>query len=106
MTVTEHFHLERVGLFIRPDFSVPPGGWSDREAEISIRPPSGEDFQALAVFHLSHFRIADPDVSIDLRWRVTLCLPDTVAEQVPVGSLLFAPSDVCSVLSQQSQPST
>ena len=95
MTVTERFYLERVGLLLYPDFSVPAAGWHDRQAKITIHPLSGAAFDANAHFHLSHFRITDPKAPMDRRWRVTVRLPDVIAEQVPIGSTVRAPFDLC-----------
>lgn len=98
MTVTDHFQLDRLGLVISPDFSVPNGGWRSREAPIIIEPPVGDSFHTIGQFHLSHFNIRDPEVSIDRRWRVTLHLPHATKDQVPVGSVVIAPDEICHLL--------
>jgi hypothetical protein len=88
LTIADRFQIGGA-VFLRPDFSVPGGRWSARTVSVRIVTPDGQDFETAATFSLSHFNIADPTVSIDQRWRVTVMLPDKLSSDVPVGSKLF-----------------
>jgi hypothetical protein len=94
LTIADRFQISGVGVFLRPDFSAPSGRWSARTETVRIVKPDGQDFETSARFELSHFNISDPTVSIDLRWRVTIMLPDTSSEDVPVGSKLFVSQEI------------
>ena len=94
LTVSDRFQIGGAGIVLRPDFSAPNGRWSARAETVRIVTPDGREFETQAQFNLSHFRIADPTVSIDERWRVTIMLPDKLSEDVPVGSKLFVSLEI------------
>ena len=92
MTVESTFsvdHAERRRLIIHPDLSVPPAGWKERSETVTILTPEEREFEAAATFCLSHINIKDPDVPIDQRWRVIVCLQGVTSDSVPVGSKIF-----------------
>ncbi|MCP5542117.1 MAG: hypothetical protein H7A53_11445 [Akkermansiaceae bacterium] len=101
LVVKDLFQIQERGLVLSPDFSVPGRNWKSRTETVILEIPDGIRFEARAIFQLSHFNIRDPDVSIDRRWRVTVCLPDLKAEEVPVGTRLFAPFEVVAMLANQ-----
>jgi hypothetical protein len=89
LTVEDCFQIEGFGLVLRPDFSVPNGRWAEVTEPVIVVRPDGEKFETAARFGLSHFRISDPAVSIDRRWRVVLSFPNAAKDLVPVGSKIL-----------------
>ena len=94
LTIEDCFQISGFGVVLLPDFSVPGGRWQDREDTVVIAKPDGQDFQATARFGLSHFNIADPKVSIDRRWRVTVSFPGRTKDELPIGSKILVSSEV------------
>ena len=94
LTVQDCFHISGRGVLVVPDFSVPGGRWVDREETVVVVKPDGHDFEAAARFNLAHFKIPDPKVSIDRRWRVTILFPDKTSEDVPVGSKILVSREI------------
>lgn len=103
MTITDRFQIEHLGLVLAPDFSVPDGKWSDQTHRITLESPDGHRFEVDAVFGLSHFNIRDPDVSLDRRWRVTVRMPESLKEQIPVGTKVFASRELVAILRQETK---
>lgn len=92
LTVEDTFWIDRDAvnlLILRPDFSVPKGGWKSRTETVVIRRPDGQEFAATAQIELSHFNISDPHVSIDERWRVIILLTNTTKNDVPIASKIL-----------------
>ena len=98
LTVEERFSIDRLGIVVVPDFSIPRIGWKPSEATVTIRRPDGSEFEAIAQFNHSHFNITDPAVPIDRRWRVTVCIINTAKEDVLIGSRLFVRNELASQL--------
>jgi len=94
LTIADRFQVGGAGVVLSPDFSVPGGHWAARTESVRIVTPDGQDFETPATFNLSHFKISDPTVSIDQRWRVTIMLPDKSSADVPVGSKLFVSHEI------------
>jgi hypothetical protein len=89
ITIEDTFWLAGNGvqlLILRPDFSVPAGGWKDITQKVTIVTPDGNEIEATAEITLQHFNIREPEVSIDKRWRVGLYLTDAKKDDVPIGS--------------------
>jgi len=89
LTVEDTFQIGELGIFLRPDFSVPNGRWTTRKDTVTVVTPDGQTFTTHAELNLSHINISDPNVSIDRRWRVTLSLPGCTKADVPLGSKLL-----------------
>jgi len=98
LTVEDRFMIERVGLVVVPDFSVPGNDWKPSEETVAIQRPDGITLEVVAKFSLSHFNIPDPDVPVDLRWRVTICILDRAKEDVPIGSKLLVRQELAAQL--------
>jgi len=92
LTVEDRFLLGQVPeqiLILLPDFSVPKEGWSACTEPVIISRPDGTTLEAIAEINLSHFRIADPSVPLDRRWRITITLKGRTKEDVPIGSKIL-----------------
>jgi len=98
LAVVDRFQIDNLGLVLAPDFSVPGGNWSDQTHTVTVESPDGDHFNAEAVFGLSHFNIRDPEVPIDRRWRVTVTMPHTHKDQIPIGSKVFASRHLVAIL--------
>ncbi|UUO04316.1 hypothetical protein M4951_13025 [Blastopirellula sp. J2-11] len=97
LTVDDVFMIDRLGLIVAPDFSVPNHDWKPSKETVTIQRPDGTEFEAVAQFNHSHFNIPDPSVPLDRRWRVTISILNIAKEEVPIGSKLF----VCNELANQ-----
>ena len=102
LTVTDRFQIDGAGIVLLPDFSVPSGRWAARTESVRLVTPDGQSCETLATFDLSHFRISDPTVSIDRRWRVTIMLADMSSTEVPIGSKLFVSQEIRDALEPKS----
>ena len=88
LTVVDTFALSGMGLTLLPDFEV-PGRWSGRhEAVVLVRPDGTEAF-ALAAINVVHLKLRDLQAPSDKRWRLTVSLPGTSKDEVPVGTRVF-----------------
>lgn len=76
------------GVFVVPDFPVPPRGWHERSEVVLIIKPDGDEIKTRARFGVAHFNIAGP-ASLDQRWRVVVHLPACQKDQLPLGSRLL-----------------
>jgi len=101
LTVEDRFMIERGGLVVAPDFSLPGNDWKPSEETVAIQRPDGINLQAVAKFNLSPFNIPDPDVPVDPRWRVTICILDRAKEDVPVGSKLLVRQELAAQLQER-----
>jgi hypothetical protein len=88
LTVQDRFQLSGIGLTVTPDFPV-PNGWRNIEEPVEVELPSGERFEVLGQFNMTHFNISDPAAGVERRWRLLVTLTTMVKEQVPIGSRLF-----------------
>lgn len=86
LSVSECFQLAQIGLILAPDFSVPPGRWSNFSDQVTVIRPDGSEFTAKCWFAITHFNFQDPNVPIDKRWRIVLSLPEVSKEDAPSGS--------------------
>ncbi len=93
LTVEDSFQISGRGVVVVPDFSV-PDGWKNRTATVVVEKPDGQQYDATAQFSISHFNIADPKVSIDMRWRVTVLLQDWNEEDLPAGSRIIVSREI------------
>lgn len=91
-------------LILHPNFSVPKGGWQGRTETVVVRRPDGQEFEATAQLELTHFNICDPHVSIDKRWRVTMCLTNTTKDDVPLGSKVLVSQQLRDALLTPTSP--
>jgi hypothetical protein len=106
LTVEDTFWFECNGLvrlILHPNFSVPldweQNAWSQRTEPVVVAKPNGQQIEAPLRSTWEHFRISDPSVSIDKRWRLTLWLTDRTKEEIPVGSrILVSPEDRNAIL--------
>ncbi len=98
LTVEDRFMIEKVGLLVVPDFSVPSNDWKPSEETLVIQRPDGITLEALAKFSLSHFNISDPNVPVDRRWRVTICILGRAREDGPIGSKLLVRPELATQL--------
>ena len=98
LTVDDVFMIDQLGLVVAPDFSVPNNDWTPSTETVAILRPDGTEFDAVAQFNHSHFNIPDPPVSIDRRWRVTVCILNVAKEEVPIGSKLFVRNELANQL--------
>jgi hypothetical protein len=98
LTAEDCFYISGLGVVLRPDFSVPGGCWVDRTEIVSVVRPDGQQLEAAARFNLTHINIADPEVSIDRRWRVTILFPDKTKTDVPVGSQILVSHELRDLL--------
>ena len=89
LTVADRFQLKS-GLVVVPDFSL-PNGWTPRSTTVVIVTPDGESRKATASLLATHFRITDPTVSADRRWRLVVSLPTMTADEVPTGTKIMVP---------------
>ena len=85
-------------LVLHPDFTIPKGwdqrAWTKRDVPVVAVTPEGQQVEATAQFSVSHFNIPDPDVPIEMRWRLTMWLTDRTKEEVPVGSKILISQEV------------
>lgn len=81
-------------LILLPDFSVPPAGWQECEVDLVLSRPDGRSFRVKGRLEMSHFNIRDPEVSMDRRWRLILCLIGVGKEEVPRGSSILGSRDL------------
>jgi hypothetical protein len=81
------------GIVLLPNFSVPNGKWKSRIEKVIIVKTDGQKIDAVGRFNLSHFNYADPSVSLDKRWRVTVSFPEKTKDFVPVGSKIYVPQE-------------
>ncbi len=92
LTVENTFWITQNGrtlLIIHPNFSVPTGAkgrWKHITESVLILRPDGSEIPATAEVNMWHLNIADPEATIDARWRVGLHLTDVKKDDVPVGS--------------------
>jgi len=98
LTVEERFMIDDRRIVVVPDFPVPRSSWKPSEETVTIRRPDGSEFEAIAQFKHTHFNIPDPTVSIDRRWRVTVCILNTAKEDVPIGSKLLVRNELVNQL--------
>ena len=98
LTVDDVFMIDQLGLVVVPDFSVSNNEWRPSNETVTILRPDGTRFDAVAQFNHSHFNIPDPSVSIDRRWRVTICILDFEKDEIPIGSVLFVRSELADQL--------
>jgi len=98
LTVDDAFMIDQLGLVVAPDLSVPNNEWEPSNETVTILRPDGTEFDAVAQFNHSHFNIPDPSVSIDRRWRVTICILNVGKDEVPIGSKLFVRKELVSQL--------
>jgi hypothetical protein len=98
LIIEERFMVDRLGLVVIPDFSIPRCHWKPSEETVTIRRPDGSEFEAVAQFNQSHFNIPDPTVPIDRRWRVTVCILNPAKEDVPIGSRLLVRNELVNQL--------
>ena len=98
LTVEERFMIERLGLVLTPDFSVPRNDWKPSKENVTIQCPDGSELEAVAQFNHSHFNIPDPTVPLDRRWRVTICILNVAKEAVPIGSRLMVRNELAKLL--------
>ena len=89
LTVADRFQLSS-GLVVVPDFSL-PSGWKARSETVVIVTPDGESRKTAASLLSAHFRIPDPTVSADRRWRLVVSLPTMTKEEVPTGTKIMVP---------------
>lgn len=89
LTVDDVFLIDRLGLIVVPDFSVPNNDWKPSKENIRIERPDGSNVNAVAQVNHSHFNIPDPSVPMDRSWRVTICILNVDKADVPIGSRLF-----------------
>lgn len=94
LTVDDVFMIDQLGLVVAPDFSVPNNDWKPSSETVTILRPDETEFDAVAQFNHSHFNIPDPTVSMDRRWRVTICILNVTKDDVPIGSKLFVRSEL------------
>ena len=94
LTVTDSFQIEGKGLILSPDFSIPAGGWKHHAEEVTVATPSGESFVALAHFDPTHFKFSDLKASMDQRARVVVVFPDKSKHEIPIGSSIWASSNL------------
>ena len=92
-TIEDVFEIEERGLIITPDFSVPPDGWDACDQRVIVRRPDGSECDVNAHFDMSHFRITDPSVPLDRRWRIVMAIQELIKSQIPKGSVILAPTD-------------
>jgi hypothetical protein len=65
LTVMDRFQIQRIGVLLIPDFSV-PREWTKRRSEkVTVVPPNGPSFETQANFDMVHFNNSDPEASID-----------------------------------------
>jgi len=98
LNVEERFMIDRLGLVVMPDFSVPTSDWKPSEENVTIRCPDGREFDAVATFNHTHINIPDPAVPMDRRWRVTICILNIAKEDVPIGSTLLVRKELANQL--------
>jgi len=98
MTVDAVFLIDRLGLIVATDFSVPNNDWKPSKENITIERPDGTKVNAVAQFNHSHFNIPDPSVPMDRRWRVTICILNFDKDNVPIGSKLFVRTELANQL--------
>jgi hypothetical protein len=98
LAVEATFTINRVGLVFMPDFPVPENDWKPSEETVTIQRPDGIMLETVARFNLSHFNIPNPAVSVDRRWRVTICILDRGKEDVPIGSKLLVRKELAAQL--------
>jgi hypothetical protein len=89
LTVVDRFQLQS-GLVVAPDFSL-PDGWKPHSATVVIVAPDGKSRKTTASLLSAHFRIPDPTVSADRRWRLVVSLPTMTKDEVPIGSKIMVP---------------
>lgn len=89
LTVEDCFEFKHIGLVVVPDFAVPPGTWKNFSDIVIVLRPDGCEFEETAEFNLARFNIRDPDVSMDVRWRIVVSLPKGKKKDVPVGSKIL-----------------
>jgi len=98
LTVEEVFMIANLGLMVAPDFPVPNHSWSPSMENVTIVLPDATQVHAEAQFARSHFNITDPSVSLDRRWRVTVCILNIDKDNVPLGSRLFVRAELANQL--------
>jgi hypothetical protein len=98
LRVQDRFVVSSVGLIVVPDFSVPPGRWSDLVADVTVVRPDQTSATVSGCFGRWHFNIPDPSVPLDSRWRVVLSMRGVAKEDVPVGSVVFVPEEVANAV--------
>jgi hypothetical protein len=93
LTVMDRFQIQRIGVILVPDFSV-PRDWANLSEQVTVVTPEGASFKTLANLNLAHFNISDPEASIDKRWRIAVSLPAIEKDTVPVGSKILVSESV------------
>ena len=104
ITVIDSFIIENRGLIVLPDFSIPADGWKDTDEEVAIQKPDGKEIKTKGKFTATHFSIADPNASIDRRWRVTLLLRNCTKDDSPLGSKIYVSSKLWQLLCGKNKP--
>jgi len=102
LTVEDTFQIKRLGTLVVPDFAAPPD-WTNKSEIVTIFKPDGTQYEATAKFHLEHFNISDPAVSIDKRWRVFVCLQEVSKEDIPIGSRVLVSDAIKNSLASSMQ---
>ena len=103
LTVDDVFMIDKLGLVVTPDFSVPNNDWKPSNGTVTILRPDGTEFDALAQFNHSHFNIPDPSVSMDRRWRVTICILNIEKHEVPIGSKIYVRNELANQLQDKQE---
>jgi hypothetical protein len=51
--------------------------------------PTGEELEADASFHATHFKLLDQSAAFDKRWRVVISFPSLTKDDLSVGSTIL-----------------
>ena len=97
LTVEDCFQITDKGIVVMPNFPV-PRDWKNRKAEVVIQATTGQEFKTTAQLDRVHFRIANPTVPAEHRWRVTITFQDLSKRQLPPGTQILAPIELCELL--------
>ena len=98
LTVEQVFQLRGIGLTALPDFSVPKPGWKNGTRRVRVVKPNGEELEADANFHASHFKLLDPSAPLDKRWRVVISFPSLTKDDLPVGTAILCDRTIAATL--------
>ena len=101
LTIEDTFWISRNEvemLVISPGLRVPKGGFKSCTDKVIIATPDGNQIEATAHLSMSHFKISDPNASIEKRWKVTLWLTDRTKEEVPIGSKILVSPELKNAL--------
>ncbi|WP_035607758.1 hypothetical protein [Haloferula sp. BvORR071] len=87
LTVQDPLWLPQASmLVVQSVFPHADRNWHNRDERVWVITPDGRELEATAHIQITHLNIRDPDVSIEMRWPVTMWLTDRSAEEVPNGS--------------------